>query len=121
MAAALRTPQSFRDRVGGWRLMPTFVRLVGDASPTLPLASFALRLARSVVPVLVLYVSKLIFDAVVTEARLPHSGWSPAEWIESGRLVRVGWLVMLELGLAVMADFSDRLTSPLVRLLPETH
>src|SRR5260370_4966490 len=121
MVAALRTPQSFRERVGAWRHLPTFVRLVGDASPTLPLASFALRLARSVVPVLVLYVSKLIFDAVVTEARLPPSGWSPAEWIESGRLVRVGWLVMLELGLAVMADFSGRLSSLFDSLLAETY
>jgi hypothetical protein len=111
MVAALRTPQSFRERVGAWRHLPTFVRLVWDASPTLTLASLTLRLARSVIPVLVLYVSKLIFDAVVTEARLPHPGWSPAEWIESGRLVRVGWLVALELGLAVMADFSGWLSS----------
>jgi ATP-binding cassette, subfamily B, bacterial len=121
MVAALRTPQSFRERVGAWRHLPTFVRLVWDASPTLTLASFALRLARSVVPVLVLYVSKLIFDAVVTEARLPHPGWSPAEWIESGRLVRVGWLVTLELGLAVMADFSGRLSSLFDSLLAETY
>ena len=121
MVAALRTPQSFRERVGAWRHLPTFVRLVWDASPTLTLASFALRLARSVVPVLVLYVGKLIFDAVVTEARLPHPGWSPAEWIESGRLVKVGWLVTLELGLAVMADFSGRLSSLFDSLLAETY
>src|SRR5216684_886517 len=121
MVAALRTPQSFRERVGAWRHLPTFVRLVWDASPTLTLASFALRLARSVVPVLVLYVGKLIFDAVVTEARLPHPGWSLAEWMESGRLVRVGWLVTLELGLAVMADFSGRLSSLFDSLLAETY
>jgi ATP-binding cassette subfamily B protein len=121
MVAALRTPQSFRERIGAWRHLPTFVHLVWDASPTLTLASFALRLARSVVPVLVLYVSKLIFDAVVAEARLPHPGWSPAEWIESGRLIRVGWLVTLELGLAVMADFSGRLSSLFDSLLAETY
>src|SRR6266403_3729302 len=99
MVAALRTPQSFRERVGAWRHLPTFVRLVWDASPTLTLASFALRLARSVVPVLVLYVSKRIFDAGVTEARLPHPGWSPAAWMESGRLVRGVQRLLLELGL----------------------
>ncbi len=121
MVAASRTPQSFRERVGAWRHLPTFVRLVWDASPTLTLASFALRLARSAIPVLVLYVSKLIFDAVVTEAKLPHPAWSAAEWIESGRLVRVGWLITLELGLAVMADFSSRLSSLFDSLLAETY
>ncbi len=121
MVAASRTPQSFRERVGAWRHLPTFVRLVWDASPTLTLASFALRLARSAIPVLVLYVSKLIFDAVVTEAKLPHPAWSAAEWIESGRLVGLGWLITLELGLAVMADFSSRLSSLFDSLLAETY
>src|SRR5258705_122003 len=121
MVAASRTPQSFHERVGAWRHLPTFVRLVWDASPTLTLASFALRLARSAIPVLVLYVSKLIFDAVVTEAKLPHPAWSAAEWIDSGRLVRVGWLITLELGLAVMADFSSPLSSLFDSLPAETY
>jgi ATP-binding cassette subfamily B protein len=103
------------------RHLPPFVRLVWDSSPALTLASFALRLLRAVVPVLLLYVGKLIVDAVVAEARLPHAGWMPADWIESGRLVKVGGLVALEFGLAVMTDFSGRLSSLVDSLLAETY
>jgi ATP-binding cassette, subfamily B, bacterial len=60
-------------------------------------------------------------DQVVAEARLSHSGWSPVQWIESGRLIKVGGLVVLELGLAVMADFSSRCSSLVDSLLAETY
>jgi ATP-binding cassette, subfamily B, bacterial len=121
MAVTLRTPQSFRERVGALRHIPPFVRLVWDSSPALMLASLTLRLLRAVVPVLALYVGKLIVDAVVTEARLPHAGWSPSDWIESGRLVKVGGLAALEFGLALTTDFSGRLSSLLDSLLAETY
>ena len=116
-----RTPQSFRERIGTLRHLPTFVRLVWEASPPLTLASLTLRLIRAVLPVLVLYVGKLIVDAVVAEARMPHAGWSLAEWIESGRLVKIGGLLALEFGLAVIADFSIRLSSLVDGLLSEAY
>jgi len=103
------------------RHLPPFVRLVWDSSPTLATTSFLLRLVRAVVPVLALYVGKLIVDAVVAEARLPHAGWSPADWIASGRLVKVGGLVAIEFGLVVATDFSSRLSSLVDSLLAETY
>ncbi len=121
MVFAARTPQSFRERIGALRHLPPFVRLVWDSSPALTLASLALRLARAVIPVLALYVGKLIVDAVVAEARLPHAGWTPADWIASGRLVKVGGLAGLEFGLAVLTDFSGRLGSLVDSLLAETY
>lgn len=121
MPAALRAPQSFRERIGTLRHLPTFIALVWKSSPALTLASLALRLTRAVLPVLMLYVGKLIVDQVVAEARLPHSGWSAAQWIESGRLVKVGGLVALEFGLAVMADFSGRFSSLIDSLLAESY
>jgi ATP-binding cassette subfamily B protein len=121
MFIASRTPQSFRERIGTLRHLPPFIRLVWDSSPALTLASLSLRLLRAVLPVLLLYVGKLIVDAVVAEARLPHAGWTPAEWIASGRLVKVGGLVALEFGLAVMADFSGRFSSLVDSLLAETY
>src|SRR4051812_25213040 len=111
MVFVARTPQTFRERVGALRHLPSFVRLVWDSSPALTLASLMLRLFRAVLPVLVLYVGKLIVDEVVTQARVPHTGWSLGEWIDSGQLIRVGGLVLLELTLAIMADFSARLRS----------
>ncbi len=121
MVITSRTPQSFRERVGTLRHLPPFVHLVWDSSPALTLASLTLRLLRAVVPVLLLYVGKLIVDAVVAEARLPHVGWPMAEWIESGRLVKVGGLVALEFGLAITADFSGRFSSLVDSLLAETY
>ena len=121
MVIALRTPQSFRERVGALRHLPPFVHLVWDSSPALTLASFTLRLVRAVIPVVALYVGKLIIDAVVAEARLPHAGWSTADWVESGRLVKVGGLAALEFGLAVMTDFSGRLSALVDSLLAETY
>ncbi len=121
MVVPLLPPQSFRERVGAFRHLPTFFRLVWNSSPKLTLASFGLRLVRAVVPVLALYVGKLIIDTVVAEARLPHPGWPLSDWIESGRLNRVAGLVALELGLAVAADFSGRLSSLVDSLLAETY
>jgi ATP-binding cassette subfamily B protein len=121
MVVALRAPQSFRERIGSLRHLPPFVRLVWDSSPSLTLASFALRLVRAVIPVLALYVGKLIVDAVVTESRAPHTGWSTTEWIESGRLVKVGGLVALEFGLAVATNFSGRLSALVDSLLAEIY
>lgn len=120
MVVPLLPPQSFRERVGAFRHLPTFFRLVWNSSPKLTLASFGLRLVRAVVPVLALYVGKLIIDTVVAEARLPHPGWSLSDCVESGRLSRVAGLVALELGLAVAADFSGRLSSLVDSLLAET-
>src|ERR1700730_11749921 len=117
MAVAFPGPQSFRERVGTLRHLPTFLRLVWDSSPALTLSSFTLRVVRAVLPVLVLYVGKLIVDQVVAEARVSHGGWSLTQWVESGRLVRVGGLVALELSLAMMADFSSRFSSLVDSLL----
>src|SRR5690606_18434109 len=121
MATVLRTLQSFRERVGALRHLPAFIRLVWAASPALTSASIALRLARAVVPVLMLYIGKLIIDAVVAEARVPHPDWSLGDWIESGQLAHVGTLVALEFGLAIVADVSSRLSSLVDSLLAETY
>jgi ATP-binding cassette subfamily B protein len=121
MAVTLPAPQSFRERIGTLRHLPPFVRLIWESSPALTLASLATRLFRAILPVLVLYVGKLIVDAVVAEARQPHPDWTPAEWIASGRLARLGLLVALEFGLTVLADLSGRLSSLVDSLLAETY
>jgi ATP-binding cassette subfamily B protein len=121
MPIHLKTPQSFRERVGALRHLPAFIRLVWEASPTLTLASLALRLVRAVLPVLVLYVGKLIIDAVVADAALPHAGSSFMEWLRSGALNRIGVLVALELCLAVVADLSARFSALIDSLLAETY
>jgi ATP-binding cassette subfamily B protein len=119
--AYARTPQSFRERIGTFRHLPAFLRLVWRASPALTLTSLGLRLVRAVVPVLVLYVGKLIVDAVVAESRLPHAGWSWSDWLANARVARVGGLVLLELGLALASDFAGRLGALVDSLLAERY
>ncbi len=67
-------PTALRDRLGTLRNLPRLFRLVWRASPRLALLTVALRLARALLPTAALYVGKLIIDAVVAEARLPHPG-----------------------------------------------
>jgi len=116
-----RQPQTIRERIGAMRHLPPFVRLVWESSPPLTLASLVLRLVRAIVPVLVLYVGKLIVDEVVAQTHLPHAGWTLEQWLASGRLVRVGELVLVEFGLAVLGDFAGRLSSLIDGLLAETY
>jgi ATP-binding cassette, subfamily B, bacterial len=121
MFIALKPPDSFRERIGALRHLPRFVRLVWEASPALTLASMALRLLRAILPVLVLYVAKLIVDRVVAEAGGPHPGWSFSDWVESGRLTPITGLVALELGFAVLADLCTRFSSMTDSLLAEIY
>jgi ATP-binding cassette, subfamily B, bacterial len=71
--------------------------MVWDTSPSLAFISISSRLLRGALPVAMLYVSKLIVDAVVRSVRGGH--------IESGRVWR---LVAVELGLAVASDLLGR-------------
>ena len=73
---------SVAERFGALRHLPALARLVFAASPRLLPVSFALRLARASLPVVMLYLAKLILDAVVAEHGRPHpAGLGPAAWI----------------------------------------
>jgi ATP-binding cassette subfamily B protein len=112
---------TFRDRAGALRHLPALFRLVWQASPALTLASLGLRLARAALPVLMLYVGKLIIDEVVAQSRLPAPGEGLAAWSASGRLAALGGLVALECALAVAADLLGRASSLVDSLLAELY
>jgi ATP-binding cassette subfamily B protein len=96
-------------------------RFVWRASPGLTLASLILRLLRAVVPIVVLYVGKLIIDEVVAQTRLPSLGDDPAAWLASGRLNLLLGLLVLELLLAVASDLLGRASSLVDSLLAELY
>ncbi len=78
-----------------------------------------MRLLRALLPVVTLYIGKLIIDEVVGLAR---SGASPAtleQWFASGQLDRIGLLLAIEFGLAVLSDVLGRTVSLLDTLLAE--
>ena len=90
---------SVRERVSALRNLPAFLKLIWHTSPGLALANIALRSLRAGLPLAMLYVGKLIIDAVVTLTRLP----APERVLTS-----VLTLVALEFGLVLLADALGR-------------
>ena len=112
--------QSLRARLGALRNLPQFLKLVWRSSPALTLAQALLRILRALLPVATLYVGKLIIDEVVLLARVSPTMEDLRHWIASGLLDRIGWLLALEFGLAVLSDVLGRAVSLLDSLLSET-
>jgi ATP-binding cassette, subfamily B, bacterial len=111
--------QSWRERLGALRNLPPFLKLVWRTSPALTLSQSLLRIVRALLPVATLYVGKLIIDEVVLLAQAPSTGEDLRQWIASGLLDRIGWLLALEFGLAVLSDVLGRAVSLLDSLLSE--
>jgi ATP-binding cassette, subfamily B, bacterial len=118
-APASAQSQPFRARLGALRNLPPFLRLVWRTSPALTLSQALLRVLRAMLPVVTLYVGKLIIDEVVLLAGAPSANETLQQWIASGALDRIGWLLALEFGLAVASDVLGRVVSLLDSLLSE--
>jgi ATP-binding cassette subfamily B protein len=110
---------SWRERLGALRNLPPFLKLVWRTSPALTLSLSLLRIVRALLPVATLYVGKLIIDEVVLLAKSPLATEDLRQWIASGLLDRIGWLLALEFGLAVLSDVLGRAVSLLDSLLSE--
>ena len=120
-AHANATPpsKSMRERLGALRNLPPFLKLVWQTSPWMTVSNLALRMLRAVLPVLLLYVGKLIIDEVVG---LSRSGALPADWRgwwDSEQLQRLYLLLVAELALAILSDLLGRVVSLIDSLLSE--
>ncbi|MFP5374941.1 MAG: ABC transporter ATP-binding protein [Gammaproteobacteria bacterium] len=118
-APAAPTHPSFRERMGALRNLPPFLRQIWAASKPLTLASLGLRVIRALLPVVMLYIGKLIIDEVV---RLVGAGIAfdslGAAWA-SGRLEPLLGLLLLEFALAIVSDLLGRLVGYADSLLSE--
>lgn len=112
-------PRTMRERLGALRNLPPFIALVWQTSPGLTIAQGLLRLVRALLPVATLYVGALIIDEVVRLARLPPAGSDLRQWIDGGLLGRIGWLLALEFGLAILSDLLGRAVALFDSLLSE--
>jgi ATP-binding cassette, subfamily B, bacterial len=112
-------PLSLRDRFVALRNVPPFLALVWRTSPSLTLWSAAVRLVRALLPVLTLWVGKLIIDEVVQLAGAGLTLGTLADWQRDGRLHHLAWLLAAEFGLAVGGDILGRVTSLIDGLLAE--
>jgi ATP-binding cassette subfamily B protein len=113
------TGTSLRQRVGALRNLPPFIKLVWQASPGMTGANLALRMVRALLPVVMLYIGKLIIDEVVglVQAGDPPSDWRA--WWNDGQLDHLGMLLLLEFALAVLSDVLGRVVSLIDALLSE--
>ena len=82
--------------------------LVWRTNRALTLATIVVRLVRAMLPVITLYIGKLIIDEVIAKAALPHAPVSFSAWLDSGLLDRAMWLIGAEFGLAIISDLTGR-------------
>lgn len=111
--------RSLRERFGALRNLRPFLKLVWQTSPSLTLTSISLRALRAVLPVVMLYVGKLIIDEALRLVGLAETPDGLLAWWDSGLLDPLFWLLMLEFGLAVLSDVLGRLVSLADSLLTE--
>jgi ATP-binding cassette, subfamily B, bacterial len=109
--APKRSNPSLRERVSALRNLPPFLREIWGTSRRLTLASLGLRLLRAFLPIITLYIGKLIIDEAV---RLVAAGVRfdslQSAW-HGGELDHLILLLASELGLAIASDLLGRLVS----------
>ena len=111
--------KSLRERVGALRNLPPFLKQIWETSPGMTLASLALRLVRALLPVVTLYVGKLIIDEALRLVALDTGFDTIAQWWRSGLLSPLTGLLLLELVLAVASDVLGRIVALIDSLLSE--
>lgn len=112
-------PPPLRERLGALANLRPFIALIWTTSRLLTTGSILLRLGRALLPVVTLYVGKLIIDQVVYLTGLSPSPSGLSAWVESGLLDTLALLLMAELALAIVSDVLGRLVSLVEGLLSE--
>jgi ATP-binding cassette, subfamily B, bacterial len=111
--------RSLKERVGALRNLWPFLQMVWRTSPQFTATSLLLRLVRALLPVVALYIGKLIIDDVVLLVQAPDKPETFQQWLQSGLLNRLGLLLFAEFALAVMTDVLGRVVSLVDSLLSE--
>src|SRR5262245_15423630 len=103
-------PPTWAERLAALKHVPPLLRLVFQTHRGYTLAILVVRVVQSLLPVAVLWIGKLIIDAVVAGVAAVQAGRAP-DWSE------LVMLVALELGIAVVGEGLARLSSLLESLL----
>src|ERR1044071_1585756 len=90
-------PPTWRERLAALRYVPPLLRLVFQTHRGYTIAILLLRIVRSFVPVAVLWIGKLIIDAVIAGVARVRAGGVPDWW-------HLATLIGLELGIAVVGE-----------------
>ncbi|MEO7137190.1 MAG: ABC transporter ATP-binding protein [Gemmatimonadales bacterium] len=101
---------SWRERLQALRHLPKLLRMVWETNPAYVVGILGLRVARSAVPLAVLWVGKLIVDEVV-HAIATHQAGGPLPW------TRLAVLLGIELAIALVGEGLSRVSALLESLL----
>ncbi len=101
---------TWRERLQALRHLPRLLGMVWEAEPRYVVGILLLRLARALVPLAVLWIGKLIVDEVVQAIAVVGAGGA-IPW------VRLGELLALELGIALVGEGLSRVSALLESLL----
>jgi len=93
----IKEPITFKERIAALGNLPAFFKLVWQTSPWMTIVSASLRIARSAMPVALLYVGKLIIDQVIQINRHHDIG-----------TYHLWQLVGIEFALAIITDALSR-------------
>ena len=111
--------RSLRERLGAIRNIPPFLSLIWATSKPLTIGTVLLRLIRALLPVITLYVGKLIIDEVIARSALAGTPATVGAWLGDVASRRLLWLLAAEFALAVVSDVLARVVSLLDSLLSE--
>src|SRR4249919_35887 len=114
-----RSTPSLRERVGALRNIPPFLREIWATSKPLTIASLGLRLIRALLPIITLFIGKLIIDEAVRLVGLGLGFDDLGTAWRSGHLTHLLWLLLFEFGLAILSDLLGRMVSYADGLLSE--
>jgi ATP-binding cassette, subfamily B, bacterial len=92
-----KAPLSLKERFDAMKNVPAFLKMIWQTHPGMAMANLVLRLFKSAVPLVMLYVAKLIIDEVIMLSQAPGAELS---WLFT--------LIAIELVLAVFSDLLNR-------------
>jgi ATP-binding cassette subfamily B protein len=116
---SIPNPRTFKERFGALRTLRPFLAMVWQTSPGLTSTLIVLRLARALLPIVSLYIAKLIIDDVVALVQLSDRPTTLHDWLASGRLNGLAILLLAEFALAVLSDVLGRAVSLVDALLAD--
>lgn len=118
-ASGRQANPTLRERFKAMRNVPPFLRQIWAASPALSITSLGLRLVRAFLPIMMLYIGKLIIDEAVRLVGLGVAFDSLGDAWRSGLLQPLLWLLVAEFALAILSDLIGRMVSYAESLLSE--
>ncbi len=87
---------TYRQQVQALGNLPKFFKMIWEVNRGMTLSNAALRLLKSAIPLLALYIGKEIIDEVIMLAK------------DGGAMDRLWWLVTAEFGTALLSEFMNR-------------